>query len=146
LIIKCPKWHESLLWYVDSSLDKFRSKGFLMPLWYNGKHVLLQCSRSLVLSPGRLNEKLYKISICCFSAKHTLWRTGWLGILIMCPLSGVTCLHVDCCFSEIGLWKFDLACWSKQTSILSKSNLFQILHGWKSIHLALSNNHSPYCL
>ena len=42
--------------------------------------------------------KDYEIGICCFSSKHAaLWRkeSG-----IMC-LSGVTCLSVDCCFSEL---------------------------------------------
>jgi hypothetical protein len=29
-------------------------------------------------------------------------KTGWLGIRIMCP-SGMTCLSVDCCFSELAL-------------------------------------------
>jgi hypothetical protein len=27
-------------------------------------------------------------------------KTGWLGIIIMCP-SGVTSLSADCCFSEL---------------------------------------------
>jgi hypothetical protein len=54
---------------------------------------------------SRLGQtKDYKIGICCFSAKHTTLRTktGWFGIRIMCP-SGVTCLTVDCCFSELAL-------------------------------------------
>ena len=29
-------------------------------------------------------------------------NTGWLGIRIMCP-SGVTCISMDCCFSELAL-------------------------------------------
>jgi hypothetical protein len=27
-------------------------------------------------------------------------KTGWLGIMIMCP-SGETCLSADCCFSGL---------------------------------------------
>jgi hypothetical protein len=37
-----------------------------------------------------------------FSANHagvSQAKIGWLGFRIMCP-SGVTCLPVDCCFSE----------------------------------------------
>ena len=29
-------------------------------------------------------------------------KTGWLGIIIMCP-SGATCLPAECCFSELAL-------------------------------------------
>jgi hypothetical protein len=38
------------------------------------------------------------------SMQHSGHRamTGWLGIRIMCP-SGVTCLSVECCFSELAL-------------------------------------------
>ena len=52
--------------------------------------------------PQSGHTKDYKISICCFSTKHTALRTGWLGIRIMCP-SGATCLPEDCCFSELAL-------------------------------------------
>ena len=45
-----------------------------------------------------------KISICCFSSKHSALavrpQTGWLSIRIMSS-SGVTCLPTDCCFSEL---------------------------------------------
>ena len=65
---------------------------------------------------------VYKIGICCFSAKHAaLRRTScWLGIRIMCP-NGTTCLSVDCCFSELSLYKSISACWSSinRTSSLS---------------------------
>jgi hypothetical protein len=48
----------------------------------------------------------YAIGICCFSTKRATWilkaRTGWLRIRVMCP-SGATCLHIDCCFSELAL-------------------------------------------
>ena len=50
--------------------------------------------------------KDYKIGICCFSAKHAALavraKTGWLGIRILC-LNGATCLHADCCFSDIAV-------------------------------------------
>jgi hypothetical protein len=50
--------------------------------------------------------KDYKIGICCFSAKYAALRRkskDWLAqIRIMCQ-SGVTCLSVDCCFSELAL-------------------------------------------
>jgi len=49
--------------------------------------------------------KEYKIGICCFSAKHAALRRkskDWLGIRIMC-LSGVTCLSVNCCLSDLAL-------------------------------------------
>jgi hypothetical protein len=52
------------------------------------------------------NQRLIKIGICCFYAKHPALRnrtkTGWFGIRIMCP-SGATCLSADCCFSELAL-------------------------------------------
>ena len=36
----------------------------------------------------------------------------------------MTCLPVDCCFSELALWKYNSSCWSstKQTSSSSSSN------------------------
>ena len=52
--------------------------------------------------------KDYKIGICCFFAKHARIikdkETLWYVIRIMCP-SGATCLSVDCCFSELELFK-----------------------------------------
>jgi len=36
----------------------------------------------------------------------------------MCP-SGATCLPVDCCFSELALWKSNSACWSSTKRISS---------------------------
>ena len=49
--------------------------------------------------PRSGQTKDYNIGICCFSAEHALrGKTGYLGIMIMCP-SGATCLFADCCFS-----------------------------------------------
>jgi hypothetical protein len=50
--------------------------------------------------PWSGQTKDYKISICCFSAKHT--ALGWFGIRIICP-SGVTYLPVNCYFTEKAL-------------------------------------------
>ena len=45
--------------------------------------------------------KDYKIGICGFSGKHAALRSkSWFRFRIMC-LSGVTCLPVNCCFSEL---------------------------------------------
>ena len=46
----------------------------------------------------------YKIGVCCFSVTHAELRRkiGWHEIMIMC-VSGVTCLPVECCFSELTL-------------------------------------------
>ena len=58
--------------------------------------------------PRSDQTKDYKIGICFFSAKHaglrktSKFKTGWLGIRILCP-SGPTCLSADCCFSELAL-------------------------------------------
>ena len=56
---------------------------------------------------GKTND--YKISICCFSAIK--WNQDNV------VLSEATCLPADCCFSELVLQKFYLACSSiiKQT-------------------------------
>ena len=58
--------------------------------------------------PRSGQTKDYKIGVCCFSAKQAALRrkrkTGWLGIRIM-GASGATCLPVDCCFSELALYK-----------------------------------------
>ena len=54
--------------------------------------------------------KDHKIGMCCFSAKHTAWAratTCGVGIRIMCP-SGVTCLSVDCCISDLALYKVNI--------------------------------------
>ena len=64
------------------------------------------------LEPRSGQTEDYKISICCFSAKHAALRkkkNGWLGIRIICP-SGATCLPMDCCFSELPLSKINSAC------------------------------------
>ena len=50
------------------------------------------CGRSWVWSRSG-QTKVLGSGICCFSAKHPAF---------MCP-SGVTCLSVDCCFSELPL-------------------------------------------
>jgi hypothetical protein len=39
-----------------------------------------------------------------FNSLRSKSKTGWFGIRIMCP-SGATCLHTDCCFSELALLK-----------------------------------------
>ena len=54
--------------------------------------------------------KDYKISNCCFSEKHAALKrkTGWLRIGIMCS-NEVTCLPVDCYFSELALLKIPLS-------------------------------------
>ena len=49
----------------------------------------------------------YKISLCCFGAKHAVLRnlkqtTICLGIRIICS-NGGTCLSANCCFSELEL-------------------------------------------
>jgi hypothetical protein len=59
------------------------------------------------LSPGRVKPKTILVFVVS-PAKHTELRskskdqTGWLDIRIMCS-NGVTCLPVDCCFSELVL-------------------------------------------
>ena len=67
----------------------------------------------------------YKIGICCFSAKHTAMmrkiKTGWLGIRIICP-SESTCLPMDCCFSELALYKSNSACCSSTKRTSSSSH------------------------
>ena len=54
--------------------------------------------------PRSGQTKDYKIGICCFSVKHSALRrkSKDFGNRIMSP-SGVTCLPVDCCFSELAL-------------------------------------------
>ena len=54
--------------------------------------------------PRSGQTKDYKIGICCFSAKYAALRrkTCWLGIRIMYQ-TGLTCLSVDCGFSELAL-------------------------------------------
>jgi hypothetical protein len=50
--------------------------------------------------------KDYKISICCFSAKQAALRSkskDWLARNQVNVSSGVTCLSVYCCFSELAL-------------------------------------------
>ena len=57
--------------------------------------------------PRSGQTKDYTIGICCFSAKHPALRRkikDWLtqNNRIICQ-SRVTCLSVDCCFSELAL-------------------------------------------
>jgi hypothetical protein len=53
--------------------------------------------------------------ICCISAKHATQRrkskSGWLRIRIMSP-SWAIYLSAECCFSDLTLCKFNLACHS----------------------------------
>ena len=60
--------------------------------------------RGLELLSGKTKD--FKISICCFSAKHAALgeraKTGRLGIRIMCP-NTATFLTADCCFNELAL-------------------------------------------
>ena len=64
---------------------------------------VLAASQGFEPRSGRTKD--YEIVICCFSAKHVereRAKTGWFGIRIMCQ-SGVTCLSMGCCFSELAL-------------------------------------------
>jgi hypothetical protein len=61
--------------------------------------------RGFEIRSGQIKD--YQIGICYFSAKHTALRkksTDWLARNQnnMCP-SGATCLHTDCCFSELAI-------------------------------------------
>ena len=44
--------------------------------------------------------KDFRISICCYSAKHTALRRK-INLNRIMYLSGATCLSMDCCFSEL---------------------------------------------
>ena len=63
-------------------------------------------------------------------------KTGWLRIRIMSP-SWAIYLSADCCFSELTLYKLNLACWSSTKWISSSTcSLHDIAQ------LALNTNHS----
>ena len=50
--------------------------------WRNGQRARLECSRSWVRASVGSNQRHYKISICCFSAKHAALRRkskDWLA-------------------------------------------------------------------
>jgi len=59
-------------------------------------------------SPGRVKPKIMKLvfvaSLLSTRREQERAKTGWLGIRIMHP-SGVTYLPMDCCFSELPLYK-----------------------------------------
>jgi len=102
------------------------------------------------LKPWLGQTKDYKISICCFSAKHAALsvraKTGWLWIRIMCP-RGAANLPADCCFSELAQYKYN---WSstKPTSSSSHQNcscsrhdMAEKLLAWHQITITHSPNH-----
>ena len=99
--------------------------------------------------PRSVESKDFKISICCFSAKHAALRKiakiGQLGIRIMCP-NGATWLPADWCFSALAPSKSNSGGWSgtKRTSssFQSKINLFSPWYSYKIVDLSLNNNHS----
>ena len=77
---------------------------------------ILRCSffRCFQIMMGQTT--INKISISWFSANHTrhsgeTTKTAWPRIRIMCQ-NGATCLHSDCCFSELALTKSRSASWS----------------------------------
>ena len=85
--------------------------------------------------PRSSQTKYYKIGICWFSTKHAA-KTGRLRIRIICQ-SWVTCLSADCVFSELALWKSNVACWSSTNCIIVISLKINLFSPW-----ALNNNHS----
>ena len=57
--------------------------------------------------------------------------------------SGPTSLSVDCCYSELALYKPNTAQYKVDLIIISlKINLFSPWYNWKIAELALNNNHS----
>ena len=65
--------------------------------------------RGIQLQSGYYQSKDYIIGISLFvaslgSMQHLgeRFKTGWLGIRIMCPIEQ-TCLPTDVCFSELAL-------------------------------------------
>ena len=50
--------------------------------------------------PRSGQTKEYNIGICWRQQYGEIVKTGWLGIMIMCP-SGATGLSADCCFSVL---------------------------------------------
>jgi hypothetical protein len=98
-----------------------------------------------------INEKLCKISICCFSESQPAIRckSGWIGISILCP-SGATCLPINCCFNKLALLKFyNQACWSgkKRTPSSSHRNvtcarhdIAELLRCWHLTTITIAQN------
>jgi hypothetical protein len=78
------------------------------------------------LQPRSSQTKDYKIGICWFSTKHAV-KTGRHRIQILC-------LSADCLFSELALYKSNVACWSVSSSFHWKLSC--------SRHDTLNNNHS----
>jgi hypothetical protein len=61
-------------------------------------------------SPDRINPKILKISICCFSAEHAAlkrnskdWLVGNRHNVPEWGDSDRTCLPAECCFSELAI-------------------------------------------
>ena len=115
---------------------------------------MLQCGRSWVWA--QLGQtKVYKISICCFSAKYKGVRVkiGWLRIRIMC-LNGTTYLPMDLFqwANTIKILPWMLVLYKADIIIISLTcNLFSTWYSWQIVHLALNNNHSlshqdRYCM
>jgi hypothetical protein len=87
------------------------SSDSILHRWCNGWHTLLECDRSWVRAQSS-QTKDYKISICCFSAKHAALRRkskDWLAWNHenVFKLSNMTYLPVNCCFSELALKKYN---------------------------------------
>jgi hypothetical protein len=53
--------------------------------------------------PQSGQTKDFKIGICCFSAEHAALRGKSKDGLAWNQDNGVTCLSMDCCFSELAL-------------------------------------------
>ena len=71
-------------------------------------YVLFFCLRSVFCSHSYLCV-LITPSVFSNSYFKTNVQTGWFGVRIMCRRE-VTCLPAGCCFSDLALYKSNLAC------------------------------------
>ena len=105
--------------------------------------VLTSCAVDCVFEPWSGQTKDYKTGICYFYVLHSIWRRkskDWMvGIRIMCP-SGAIILPVDCCFSELSLYKIQLnkVC-SSGTRWTSISYIYNYLKLFRTIINLCSN-------
>jgi hypothetical protein len=101
-----------ILFVQISKKEKKCSSHFLMFMMISTSIKINKMNISMIISKkkqGKEETKPCSVSDCCltpifqlFHGEHKLFNTGWLGIRIMCP-SGVTCISMDCCFSDLAL-------------------------------------------
>ena len=91
------------------------------------------CSWSCILAMARVKTKTihYNTGINCFSAEYAEIRSKSKDWLARNQDNRATCLPVDCCFSELTLWKANSVCGLVQSEPHHHLIRYKLFSPWK---------------